>query len=1371
MEKHINLSDFFKGDALTRIRTYIKSLQNYIDEYDLIVLMARKAICFFEALVRNEEVNISNSKCRITTNRIFTYNITQFDGEKILLMDDIVVKGRTIRNTIKEAEKFNKNFKIYFLANKKNNNADMVKLLQDSRLLTNPSELSEKDILTLSNSISNYITASMCSLNIDYPIFKASITKDEFLIAKSKLSSYKIGNNIQDCFDLDVSVQSIISSNCLKLFNFVDTDEVIMKVRFFYDEHKDGFNLSMIPIILFGKLSSDIVNKIFQNCSSPSIEKMINNALYQMENKFKWVQYYLSYKLFWQLVYKTDFLLKNEITYDIKRQNWIFPYEYEREILNELCKSYNFPLIEIEAPSYNSFDIADVYARFHEYLTQIHIDDPDHSKIVISYDDVFANCKSDNIDNEAYSKVLSIIFDIAIDKGLIVPFTVFDKEKDIVFRAYRLSEQFELTIKHQEFFIKMLSYFAHLCNTSNLEKTVVEKLMVIFFNKIVRNEAREDNSSTGSNLFSVHYTRFGPVVSSGDKIYEVEEGNELTCKVASIGLELKKLKYNWNLNKYDIPNIEAIKLDKDWDEKAYFFGEEYYTLYSLIQKIINKSTNIKRFDSTYKKIDNGRIRSFGKYLVLKAIGNKQEDKYLSLLAELQLFKNCYKNGSIIDAFVNSLSGLISGAWKYLCYQENSLDNFEKTLISYFDFVKEEINALEKDIQNIQKWIIFSKSMIGDSLPSKGIFNTDDRKSRYYYLKRISEALKKSITFEFKNESELRQVERQIYNEYLILLYERLSEKQNRQSEYQLILGHETKCRRALSSENDTENKQTQNKLKEHLEFAAALICKLLQCWNITKTVFASEYKNYKANFISRNNGKESWAEINPDDMNLNYISDLKKYTNTSNIKVENADDIIKLINEICNYTSFLTSEYDLCIKDDLKVYPIKRLCVFYDIRGNKQDIFRTIKLANNDIEKFLNIEEDEFACAFELDEENEKLCSQLITKSHITCLVFDLKIPYNICYLNSNGKGVTNEFLEIYNNAFNNLKKLGGVYYISDYNSNVSGQKIEFSKTDITISKVSEIIMNDSNKLGTKKNTDKNLIKDINLAIITALEEEFIAIKRLLNNVTVYTDRKLFGNAGNRYYIGEINAKDGGVHKVVLTMLPQMGNDFATAITTKLQIAFPSVRNIIVCGIAGCVPIYYEKDKPIRIQLGDIVVATHGVIEYDFGADKEDGFICKEQPSECSSYLSEAVKYFKTEIYENGLEWYKLIDKINENCQIDFSKPQKEGYHYEKDNNNEYKRCKTPISLHPTIHYGKIGSGNAVEKSHINRDKLASQHNIIAIEMESGGVNHATKLNNNGYLAIRGICDYCDKNKNDEWHNYAAAYVYSLIESMPTIIK
>jgi hypothetical protein len=57
-----------------------------------------------------------------------------------------------------------------------------------------------------------------------------------------------------------------------------------------------------------------------------------------------------------------------------------------------------------------------------------------------------------------------------------------------------------------------------------------------------------------------------------------------------------------------------------------------------------------------------------------------------------------------------------------------------------------------------------------------------------------------------------------------------------------------------------------------------------------------------------------------------------------------------------------------------------------------------------------------------------------------------------------------------------------------------------------------------------------------------------------------------------------------------------------------------------------------------------------------------------------------------------------------------------------------------------------------------------------AIEMEGSGVADASWEAGCPYLIIRGICDYCDQNKNDEWQNYAAvvaaAYTRTLLESL-----
>ena len=62
------------------------------------------------------------------------------------------------------------------------------------------------------------------------------------------------------------------------------------------------------------------------------------------------------------------------------------------------------------------------------------------------------------------------------------------------------------------------------------------------------------------------------------------------------------------------------------------------------------------------------------------------------------------------------------------------------------------------------------------------------------------------------------------------------------------------------------------------------------------------------------------------------------------------------------------------------------------------------------------------------------------------------------------------------------------------------------------------------------------------------------------------------------------------------------------------------------------------------------------------------------------------------------------------------------------------------------------------------RDTYATdpELNILCFEVEAAGL-----MNNLPCLVIRGICDYCDSHKNDDWHKYAvlvaAAYARELL--------
>jgi nucleoside phosphorylase len=60
---------------------------------------------------------------------------------------------------------------------------------------------------------------------------------------------------------------------------------------------------------------------------------------------------------------------------------------------------------------------------------------------------------------------------------------------------------------------------------------------------------------------------------------------------------------------------------------------------------------------------------------------------------------------------------------------------------------------------------------------------------------------------------------------------------------------------------------------------------------------------------------------------------------------------------------------------------------------------------------------------------------------------------------------------------------------------------------------------------------------------------------------------------------------------------------------------------------------------------------------------------------------------------------------------------------------------------------------------------------VRAIEMEGSGILDAGWAMNTDVMVVRGICDYCDSHKNDQWQPYAAlcaaAYARSLVQALP----
>jgi len=89
----------------------------------------------------------------------------------------------------------------------------------------------------------------------------------------------------------------------------------------------------------------------------------------------------------------------------------------------------------------------------------------------------------------------------------------------------------------------------------------------------------------------------------------------------------------------------------------------------------------------------------------------------------------------------------------------------------------------------------------------------------------------------------------------------------------------------------------------------------------------------------------------------------------------------------------------------------------------------------------------------------------------------------------------------------------------------------------------------------------------------------------------------------------------------------------------------------------------------------------------------------------------------------------------------------------------------------PRIFSGTIAAADTLLKNAATRDALRNQFGVRAVEMEASGVQNAAWHQGKDIFVVRGICDYCDAAKNDDWQKYAglvaAAYARVIVEAMP----
>ena len=234
--------------------------------------------------------------------------------------------------------------------------------------------------------------------------------------------------------------------------------------------------------------------------------------------------------------------------------------------------------------------------------------------------------------------------------------------------------------------------------------------------------------------------------------------------------------------------------------------------------------------------------------------------------------------------------------------------------------------------------------------------------------------------------------------------------------------------------------------------------------------------------------------------------------------------------------------------------------------------------------------------------------------------------------------------------------------------------------------------------------------------IITALPEERDAVLRQLPDCQKVQEADF-----PTYYRATLETDSGFDQEnpiVAVTMLTQMGNAPA-AVHTVRCIQYLEPHYVLMVGIAGGI-----KGKA---NLGDVVVSNQ-IIYYEYAKETPSGSEQRPREGSVDSFLLERAM-------NCNIDWHILSQA-------------------------EHPDPASPDSTEaPQVRVGPIASGEKVIADDDRVNELKQLHpKLCAVEMESFGVALATEQSEDkpGFIAVRGISDYADDKKNDDWREYAA---------------
>ncbi|KAJ8132530.1 hypothetical protein O1611_g1096 [Lasiodiplodia mahajangana] len=297
--------------------------------------------------------------------------------------------------------------------------------------------------------------------------------------------------------------------------------------------------------------------------------------------------------------------------------------------------------------------------------------------------------------------------------------------------------------------------------------------------------------------------------------------------------------------------------------------------------------------------------------------------------------------------------------------------------------------------------------------------------------------------------------------------------------------------------------------------------------------------------------------------------------------------------------------------------------------------------------------------------------------------------------------------------------------------------------------------------LHTKRGLNTKPCSEYTVAVVCAHEFEMSAVRAMFSDE--YDSPQPEQGDPNHYIVGCFAG-----HDIVIAWRPGLQSESAAAmVAMDLYRTFPSIESCFLTGIGGGVP------GTCDIRLGDVVVGhSEGIpplVQYSLGTGPNGRF--QRRNSRRPQYETfKAAFITRSDMIRTPWPNRSFIAEMHQRgSHFNFQRPPSASdvlfaadYPHAPNDGHACENCDAELVVErsarenddPKVHYGLIASGVGITRRDFEEVPEAQQlgRDVLCVDVEAAGLSPPIQC-----IVVRGISDYADSHKNNDWQYYAAA--------------